>query len=169
MARRQNWDWQHAPISVYEVHLGSWRRHDDGRWLGYRELAHQLVEYVRELGFTHIELLPVTEHPLDESWGYQTTGYYAPTSRHGNPDDFRYFVDHCHRHGIGVIMDWVPGHFPRDEHALARFDGTALYEHEDPRRGEHRDWGTLIYNYGRRSEEHTSELQSRGQLVCRLL
>jgi len=149
MARRQNWDWQHAPISVYEVHLGSWRRHDDGRWLGYRELAHQLVEYVRELGFTHIELLPVTEHPLDESWGYQTTGYYAPTSRHGNPDDFRYFVDHCHRHGIGVIMDWVPGHFPRDEHALARFDGTALYEHEDPRRGEHRDWGTLIYNYGR--------------------
>ncbi|MDQ2075311.1 1,4-alpha-glucan branching protein GlgB [Marinimicrobium sp. ABcell2] len=150
MQKRKHWDWHQAPVSVYEVHLGSWRRQEDGQWLSYRDLAHQLVEYVSDLGFTHIELLPVTEHPLDESWGYQTTGYFAPTSRHGSPEDFRYFVDHCHQQGIGVIMDWVPGHFPKDDHALARFDGTSLYEHEDPRRGEHRDWGTLIYNYGRK-------------------
>ena len=149
MRQRAAADWQHSPMTVYEVHPGSWRRDEQGNFLGYRELAHQLVEYVTDLGFTHIELLPVTEHPLDASWGYQTTGYYAPTSRFGTPDDFRYFVDHCHRNGIGVLLDWVPAHFPRDAHALARFDGTALYEHEDPRRGEHRDWGTLIYNYGR--------------------
>ncbi len=147
--RRSRWDWQHAPVSIYEVHLGSWRRRDDGGFLNYRELAHQLVDYVKPLGFTHVELLPITEHPLDDSWGYQTTGYFAPTRRFGTPDDFRYMVDLLHRHDIGVILDWVPAHFPRDEHALARFDGTALYEHEDPRKGEHRDWGTLIYNYGR--------------------
>ncbi len=141
--------WLHGPISIYEVHLGSWRRGADGRFLNYRELAHQLVDYVQRMGYTHIELLPITEHPLDASWGYQTTGYYAPTSRFGSPDDFRYLVDHCHRHGIGVYLDWVPGHFPADRTALARFDGTALYEHEDPRRGEHKDWGTLIFNYGR--------------------
>jgi 1,4-alpha-glucan branching enzyme len=146
--RREN-NWLHTPSAIYEVHLGSWQRDDNGQFLNYRELAHRLVEYVNHMGFTCIELLPVTEHPLDASWGYQTTGYFAPTSRFGDPDDFRYFVDHCHQHGIGVLLDWVPAHFPRDEFALARFDGTTLYEHEDPRRGEHRDWGTLIYNFGR--------------------
>lgn len=149
LEQRGRWNWQHAPISIYEIHAASWRHHGSGRWLTYRELADQLVPYVNEMGFTHIELLPLTEHPLDESWGYQTTGYYAPTSRFGSPDDLRYLVDQCHRNGIGVILDWVPGHFPTDEHALARFDGSALYEHEDPRKGKHQDWGTLIYNYGR--------------------
>lgn len=149
MDQRANWDWQHSPLSIYEVHLGSWRRGDDNTFLSYRELAHQLADYVKYMGFTHIEILPITEHPLDDSWGYQTTGYYAPTSRFGNPDDFRYFVDHLHQKSIGIILDWVPAHFPKDAHALARFDGTALYEHEDPRLGEHRDWGTLIYNFGR--------------------
>ncbi|MFZ2452675.1 MAG: 1,4-alpha-glucan branching protein GlgB [Methylovulum miyakonense] len=146
---RSNYDWLHAPIAIYEVHLGSWQRDDQGNFLNYRELAEQLIAYVSKMGFTHIELLPVTEHPLDASWGYQTTGYFAPTSRHGSPDDFRYFIDQCHQQGIGVILDWVPAHFPKDAFALARFDGSALYEHEDPRKGEHRDWGTLIYNYGR--------------------
>ncbi len=149
LKRRKSWDWQRAPLSVYEVHLSSWRRTDDGGFINYRDLAHQLVDYIKPLGFTHIELLPITEHPLDDSWGYQTTGYYAPTSRFGSPDDFRYFVDHLHQADIGVLLDWVPAHFPKDSHALARYDGTALYEHEDPRKGEHRDWGTLIYNYGR--------------------
>ncbi|MGD8484553.1 MAG: 1,4-alpha-glucan branching protein GlgB, partial [Thioalkalispiraceae bacterium] len=146
---RKQHDWLHQPLSIYECHLGSWQRNENGEFLGYRELAHRLVSYVKETGFTHIELLPVTEHPLDASWGYQTTGYYAATRRFGSADDFRYFVNYCHRHGIGVFLDWVPAHFPKDEHGLARFDGSALYEHEDPRRGEHRDWGTLIYNYGR--------------------
>ena len=149
MARRRQHDWQHTPVSIYEVHPGSWQQHADGGFLDYRELAERLVPWVRELGFTHIELLPITEHPLDASWGYQTTGYFAPTRRFGRPDDFRYFVDYCHRHGIGVLLDWVPAHFPRDAHGLARFDGSPLYEHADPRRGEHRDWGTLIYNFGR--------------------
>jgi 1,4-alpha-glucan branching enzyme len=149
LERRRSDDWLHQPLSVYEVHLGSWQRGPQGETLGYRDLAHRLVDYVKDMGFTHIELLPVTEHPLDASWGYQTTGYFAPTSRFGAPDDFRYFVDHCHANGIGVIVDWVPAHFPKDSHGLAAFDGSALYEHEDPRRGEHRDWGTLIYNYGR--------------------
>lgn len=148
--QRRKHDWQHAPMSIYELHLGSWQRDEDGGYLNYRELAHRLVEHIKKLGFTHIELLPITEHPFDASWGYQTTGYFAPTSRFGTPDDFRYFVDHLHQHDIGIILDWVPAHFPRDEHALAQFDGTALYEHEDPRRGEHRDWGTLIFNYGRK-------------------
>ena len=140
------------PISIYEVHLGSWRRRpeDNNRYLSYRELADELVDYVSGMGFTHIELLPVSEHPFDGSWGYQPIGMYAPTHRFGNPDDFRYFVDRCHAAGIGVIIDWVPAHFPRDEHGLRRFDGTALYEHEDPRKGEHADWGTLIFNFGRR-------------------
>ncbi|MDY6941674.1 MAG: 1,4-alpha-glucan branching protein GlgB [Pseudomonadota bacterium] len=141
--------WQHSPMSIYEVHLGSWQRANDGGFLGYRELADRLVEHVSGLGFTHIELLPVTEHPFDGSWGYQTTGYFAPTSRFGEPDDFRYFVDRMHQAGIGVLLDWVPGHFPKDDFALARFDGSALYEHEDSRRGEHREWGTLVFNYGR--------------------
>ncbi len=149
MNSRNTFNWLHQPLSIYEVHLGSWRRDHLGNFLNYRELAKQLVEYVLEMGFTHIELLPVTEHPLDASWGYQTTGYFAPTSRHGSPEDFRYFVDYCHQNNIGVLLDWVPAHFPRDNYGLAQFDGTALYEHEDPRQGEHRDWGTLIYNYGR--------------------
>ncbi|MGZ5044055.1 MAG: 1,4-alpha-glucan branching protein GlgB [Methylobacter sp.] len=149
MSDRIRRNWLHEPMSIYEVHLGSWRRDHLGNFLNYRELAVQLVDYVKEMGFTHVELLPVTEHPLDASWGYQTTGYFAPTSRHGTPDDFRYFIDTLHQNGIGVILDWVPAHFPKDSFALARFDGSALYEHEDPRKGEHRDWGTLIYNYGR--------------------
>jgi len=149
MDARAQWDWQHAPVSIYEVHLGSWKRHPDGRFYSYSELAANLVPYVREMGFTHVELMPVTEHPLDESWGYQTTGYFAATSRFGSPDDLRALIDAFHRAGIGVILDWVPGHFPQDRWALARFDGTALYEHEDPRLGVHQDWGTHIFNYGR--------------------
>ena len=140
-----------APIQIYEVHLGSWRRvpeHGD-RFLTYRELAEQLVPYVAELGFTHIELLPVTEHPFDLSWGYQTTGWFAPTSRFGEPDDFRAFVDAAHRAGLAVILDWIPGHFPTDAHALGTFDGSPLYEHADPREGFHREWGTYVFNLGR--------------------
>ena len=149
LARRAAWDWQHAPISIYEFHPASWRRASGGGFLNFRDMAVQLADYVAGMGFTHVELLPITEHPLDASWGYQTTGYFAPSQRFGSPDDFRFFVDHLHSRDIGVILDWVPAHFPRDAHALARFDGTALYEHEDPRRGEHTDWGTLIFNYGR--------------------
>ena len=149
--REQASGWFQRPMATYEVHLGSWARipEEGDRYLTYRELAGRLIPYVKEMGYTHIELLPVMEHPFSGSWGYQVTGFYAPTSRFGTPDDFRAFVDACHAHGIGVILDWVPGHFPKDAHALARFDGTALYEHADPRQGEHRDWGTLIFNYGR--------------------
>ena len=151
LERRKHINWLEQPISIYEVHLGSWRRResDPTRWLNYRELAHQLIDYVKHMGYTHIEVLPLGEHPLSASWGYQTVGYYAVTSRYGRPEDFMYFVDLCHQHGIGVILDWVPAHFPKDGHGLRRFDGTALYEHEDPRQGEHKDWGTLIFNYGR--------------------
>ena len=140
------------PVSIYEVHLGSWRRKSDdyNRYLTYTELADELVPYVRDMGYTHIELLPVTEHPFDGSWGYQPIGLFSPTQRFGEPDEFKFFVDACHKAGISVIVDWVPAHFPRDEHGLRRFDGTALYEHEDPRKGEHADWGTLIFNFGRR-------------------
>ena len=139
------------PVSIYEVHLGSWKRDDDRPhgWLTYRDLAHQLVEYCHAMGYTHLQLLPVSEHPYSGSWGYQTVGYFAVTSRHGPPEDFMYFVDYCHQHGIGVIIDWVPAHFPRDDHGLRRFDGSPLYEHADPRQGEHPDWGTMIFNYGR--------------------
>jgi 1,4-alpha-glucan branching enzyme len=143
--------WFHRPMAVYEVHLGSWARvpeHGD-RYLSYQELADRLVPYVKEMGYTHIELLPVMEHPFSGSWGYQVIGFFAPTSRFGAPAEFKAFVDACHANGIGVILDWVPGHFPKDAHGLARFDGTALFEHADPRQGEHRDWGTLIFNYGR--------------------
>jgi 1,4-alpha-glucan branching enzyme len=141
-----------APIAIYEAHLGSWRRNlaERGRYLTYRELADELVPYVRDLGFTHLEIMPVTEYPFDGSWGYQPTSLFAPTSRYGTPDDFRAFVDACHGAGLGLWLDWVPGHFPTDPHGLGRFDGTALYEHADPRQGFHRDWNTLIYNYGRR-------------------
>jgi len=138
-----------APICIYEVHLGSWQRGEDNRFLTYDELADRLVPYAAELGFTHIELLPVNEHPLDASWGYQPIGLFAPTSRHGTPEAFARFVDRAHQAGLGVLLDWVPGHFPTDEHGLGRFDGTALYEHADPRQGAHQDWGTLIYNFGR--------------------
>ncbi|MDY0147070.1 MAG: 1,4-alpha-glucan branching protein GlgB [Halothiobacillus sp.] len=146
---REQRDWMHAPMNVYEVHLGSWKL-TDKQFPTYAELAEQLIPYVKDRGYTHIELLPITEHPFDGSWGYQTTGYFAPTSRFGTPEQFKEFVNKAHESGIGIILDWVPAHFPRDEFALARFDGTALYEHEDPRRGEHRDWGTLIFNYGRK-------------------
>ncbi len=143
-------DARRRPMSVYEVHLGSWRRGDGGRFLTYDELADQLVPYVAELGFTHLELMPINEHPLDASWGYQPIGLFAPTRRFGEPAGFARFVDRAHRHGLGVILDWVPAHFPTDAHGLRRFDGTALYEHSDPRRGFHPDWNTAIYNFGRR-------------------
>jgi len=152
MAERWRRNDREAPIAIYEVHLGSWRRNlaERGRYLTYRELADQLVPYVRDMGFTHIEAMPVTEYPFDGSWGYQPISLFAPTSRYGTPDDFRAFVEACHNAGLGLVLDWVPGHFPNDPHGLGRFDGTALYEHADPRQGIHPDWNTLIYNYGRR-------------------
>ncbi len=155
MERRRSWNPTGEAMSVYEVHLGSWKRRvaeacaDDQTWPGYRELADDLLPYVKELGFTHVELLPVLEHPYDPSWGYQALGFFAPTSRFGTPDDFRWFVDRAHQLGLGVILDWVPGHFPEDGHGLVHFDGTALYEHPDPRQGRHPDWGTRIFDYGR--------------------
>ncbi|MEA2587422.1 MAG: 1,4-alpha-glucan branching enzyme, partial [Actinomycetota bacterium] len=147
--------WRHnalgAPMSIYEVHLGSWMRvpEDGARWLTYREMAPRLAEYAQRMGFTHVEFLPLMEHPFYGSWGYQTTGYFAPTSRYGTPEDLMYLVDYLHQHGVGVILDWVPSHFPTDEHGLGYFDGTHLYEHADPRKGFHPDWNSYIFNYGR--------------------
>ena len=151
LSAREQTDLTNRPVSTYEIHLGSWRRvlEEDRRSLTYRELAPLLAAYATEMGFTHIEMMPVAEHPFGGSWGYQVSGYYAPTARYGHPDDFRYLVDYLHQRGLGVIIDWVPAHFPADAHALARFDGTALYEHADPRKGAHPDWGTLVFNYGR--------------------
>ncbi|MBI4516162.1 MAG: 1,4-alpha-glucan branching protein GlgB [Deltaproteobacteria bacterium] len=151
LERRRHNDPLAAPMAVYEVHLGSWMRvpEDGNRWLTYREAAAKLADYVCEMGYTHVEFLPLTEHPFDASWGYQTIGYYAPTSRFGTPQDLMFLIDTLHQRGLGVLMDWVPAHFPRDEHGLAFYDGTHLYEHADPRKGEHREWGTLIFNYGR--------------------
>jgi 1,4-alpha-glucan branching enzyme len=143
-------DWRRTPVSIYEVHLGSWRRRADGSFMSYDQLAEQLVPYAADLGFTHLELLPITEHPFDPSWGYQPTGLYSPTARFGDPAAFARFVDAAHAAGLGVILDWVPAHFPTDEHGLARFDGTALYEHADPRQGYHPDWNTAVYNFGRK-------------------
>jgi 1,4-alpha-glucan branching enzyme len=149
MAARDQCDWLHAPMNVYEIHAGSWMRHPGGRFYSYRDLAERLVPYVTEMGYTHIEFMPLMEHPLDESWGYQCTGYFAPSARFGTADDLRLLIDTCHRAGIGVLLDWVPGHFPQDAWALAHFDGTALYEHEDPRLKMHPDWGTHVFNFGR--------------------
>ncbi len=151
MAARASRDWLHSPMSIYELHAGSWRRKpaEGNRWLTYSELADELIPYVKRMGFTHIELLPITEHPLDASWGYQAVGYFAVTSRFGSPADFTRFVERCHLENIGVLLDWTPAHFPRDAHGLGLFDGTHLYEHADPRMGAHPDWGTLVFNYGR--------------------
>ena len=154
MARRRAARYWEQPVAIYEVHLGSWMRGTGNALLSYLELADRLIDYVKDLGFTHIELLPVAEHPYEPSWGYQVTGYYAPTSRYGRPEDLMQFVDLCHQRGVGVLLDWVAAHFPKDPHGLACFDGTCLYEHEDPRKGEHPDWGTLIFNYGRHEVEN---------------
>ncbi len=160
-SKKGTFDPSTSPISIYELHLGSWKKGSEGSFLNYREIADDLVPYLNDLGFTHVELMPVMEHPLDDSWGYQVVNFYAPTSRYGSPEDFMYFVDRCHRGGIGVILDWVPSHFPTDDYGLALFDGTHLYEHADPRQGVQPDWGTLIFNYSRN--------EVRAFLICNAL
>ncbi|MFQ5561123.1 MAG: 1,4-alpha-glucan branching protein GlgB, partial [Nitrospinota bacterium] len=165
MKKRKESNFLNRPIAIYELHLGSWKTKGNGTFYSYRELAPAIVDYIKEMNYTHVELMPVQEHPLDASWGYQVTGNYAPTSRFGTPEDFMFFIDYCHQHDVGVIVDWVPAHFPKDAHSLARFDGTCLYEHEDPRQGEHADWGTLIYNFGR--NEVKSYLISNALFWCR--
>jgi 1,4-alpha-glucan branching enzyme len=149
--RRAQNDALNKPMNIYELHLGSWRKDPEGHhgWMNYRRIAHELVAYCKEMNFTHVELMPISEHPFSGSWGYQTVGYFGVTSRYGTAEDFMYFVDHCHQHNIGVLIDWVPAHFPKDGHGLRQFDGSALFEHEDPRQGEHPDWGTMIFNFGR--------------------
>jgi 1,4-alpha-glucan branching enzyme len=149
LERRKHANSLKKPMAIYEMHVGSWRLKEGYRFANLREVADELAEYLVSMHFTHVEILPITEYPLDDSWGYQVTGYYAVTSRYGTPQDFMYFVDTMHRHGIGVIMDWVPAHFPKDEYGLARFDGTCLYEHENPLQANHPQWGTLVFNYGR--------------------
>ena len=150
MAQRAKADLLSSPMAIYEVHLGSWMRvPETNGYLTYRDLAARLADYVVQQGYTHVELMPITEHPLDASWGYQVTGYFAPTSRFGTPDDFQYFVDHLHQRGIGIILDWVPAHFPKNDYGLVNFDGTALYEYADDRIGEHKEWGTKVFNYAR--------------------